>query len=117
MAFINKMDRTGADPDFKVSEQFTREKLGCDAVMMQLPIGSAKTSSRVSIDLLARRKLSISTAPNSARNVRRESDVPPESDAVAKRPKPVSHLLEALAMYSDELMELLVGRGRSTPRS
>ena len=37
LAFINKMDRTGANPD-KVVEQL-RDKLGCDAVLMQLPIG------------------------------------------------------------------------------
>ncbi len=37
LAFINKMDRTGADAD-KVVKQ-VREKLGCDAVLMQLPIG------------------------------------------------------------------------------
>ena len=37
LAFINKMDRTGGNPQ-KVVEQL-RTKLGCDAVLMQLPIG------------------------------------------------------------------------------
>ena len=37
LAFINKMDRTGGDAH-KVVEQL-RDKLGCDAVLMQLPIG------------------------------------------------------------------------------
>src|SRR3972149_5067394 len=37
LAFINKMDRVGADPQ-KVIEQL-RAKLSCDAVLMQLPIG------------------------------------------------------------------------------
>ena len=37
LAFINKMDRTGANSD-QVVEQVT-EKLGCDAVLMQIPIG------------------------------------------------------------------------------
>src|SRR5580658_9137039 len=37
LAFINKMDRTGGNPQ-KVVEQL-RSKLSCDAVLMQLPIG------------------------------------------------------------------------------
>src|SRR6266850_25160 len=37
LAFINKMDRTGANPA-KVIKQL-KEKLGCDAVLMQIPIG------------------------------------------------------------------------------
>src|SRR6186997_356137 len=37
LAFINKMDRTGANPE-KVTKQ-VREKLGADAVLMQIPIG------------------------------------------------------------------------------
>ena len=41
LAFINKMDRTGADP-FSVVEQM-REKLGTDAVLVQLPIGEGET--------------------------------------------------------------------------
>jgi elongation factor G len=42
LAFVNKMDRTGADP-FRVTEQL-REKLGVDAVMVQLPMGPARSS-------------------------------------------------------------------------
>ncbi len=37
LAFINKMDRTGANPQRVVQQ--VREKLDCDAVLMQLPIG------------------------------------------------------------------------------
>src|SRR5512133_1253250 len=37
LAFINKCDRSGADP-FRVKEQL-REKLGHNAVMVQIPIG------------------------------------------------------------------------------
>src|SRR3954447_2648890 len=37
LAFINKMDRTGANP-LRVVQQ-VREKLDCDAILMQLPIG------------------------------------------------------------------------------
>ena len=37
LAFINKMDRTGANPDSVVKQ--VRDKLGADAVAMQIPIG------------------------------------------------------------------------------
>src|SRR5690606_35875875 len=37
LAFINKMDRTGANPESVVKQ--VREKLGADAVLMQIPIG------------------------------------------------------------------------------
>src|SRR5437879_970196 len=37
LAFINKMDRTGANPESVVRQ--LKEKLGCDAVLMQIPIG------------------------------------------------------------------------------
>lgn len=39
VAFINKMDRTGANP-FRVVQQL-REKLGAEAFMMQYPIGES----------------------------------------------------------------------------
>ena len=35
LAFINKMDRTGANPESVVKQ--LKEKLGCDAVLMQIP--------------------------------------------------------------------------------
>src|SRR6187401_1830879 len=41
LAFINKMDRTGADPHRVINQ--VREKLGCDAVLMQLPMGAGET--------------------------------------------------------------------------
>ncbi len=40
LAFINKMDRTGADP-FKVVQQL-KDKLGATAIMMQLPMGAGE---------------------------------------------------------------------------
>ncbi|MBN2293817.1 MAG: elongation factor G [Pirellulales bacterium] len=107
LAFINKMDRTGADP-FKVSEQL-REKLGCDAVMMQLPIGSEDKFEGV-IDLLAEE--AIYFGGDDGQDVRRES-VP--ADLVEETSKARGSLLEALAMYSDELMELLLAE-ENVPR-
>ena len=42
IAFINKMDRTGANP-YRVVEQL-KDKLGAEAFMMQIPIGAEGTS-------------------------------------------------------------------------
>ncbi len=51
LAFINKMDRTGADPK-KVCQQL-RAKLNCDPVLMQWPIGKEADFTGV-IDLVTR---------------------------------------------------------------
>ncbi len=100
LAFINKMDRTGADPRSVVRQ--VREKLGCDAVLMQLPIGSESELQGV-VDLVTREALYFD-GPN-GEHVRREP-IPAHlaEQAVRARQK----MLEALAMYSDELLELLL---------
>ena len=100
LAFINKMDRTGAEPH-KVVEQL-RAKLGCDAVLMQLPIG-AETDFQGVIDLVALEAVYFDGP--SGETVRREP-VPAELADAARHAH--QHLLEALSMYSDELMELLL---------
>src|SRR5208283_1494389 len=54
LAFINKMDRVGANPA-KVVEQL-RTKLACDAVLMQIPIGCEAEFEGV-VDLIAQKAL------------------------------------------------------------
>ncbi len=54
LAFINKMDRTGANPDSVVKQ--LKEKLGCDAVLMQIPIGKEDKFEGV-IDLITMKAL------------------------------------------------------------
>ena len=54
LAFINKMDRTGANPQ-RVVEQ-VREKMKCDAVLMQLPIGAEEDFEGV-LDLVTMKAL------------------------------------------------------------
>ena len=100
LAFINKMDRVGADPQ-KVVEQL-RVKLGCDAVLMQLPIGHEVDFQGV-IDLVTQRAYYFDGA--SGEQVREE----PIPAAMADEAHAARHrLLEALSMYSDELMEILL---------
>ncbi|MFZ5831728.1 MAG: elongation factor G [Planctomycetota bacterium] len=101
LAFINKMDRTGANPHAVVKQ--LREKLGCDAVLLQWPIGREADFEGV-VDLL--RREAVYFDGNNGEKIRREP-IPAamaEEVEVARR-----HLLEALSMYSDELMELLLG--------
>ena len=100
LAFVNKMDRTGADPH-RVTEQL-REKLGLDAILMQLPIGEGEKFEGV-IDLISER--AIYFGGSSGEDVREES-IPNEFESAATSAR--QHMLESLAMYSDELMELLL---------
>ncbi len=100
LALVNKMDRTGADPH-GVTEQL-REKLGCDAVMMQIPIGY-EADFRGVVDLVSQRALYFD-GPNGER-VRTEP-IPAELSAEAHEAR--HHMLESLSMYSDELMKVFL---------
>jgi elongation factor G len=100
LAFINKMDRTGANPG-KVVEQL-RAKLGCDALLMQLPIG-CEADFQGLIDLVTMEAVYFDGA--NGETVRREA-IPAAMAESARHAH--QHLLEALSMYSDELMELLL---------
>lgn len=100
LAFINKMDRAGADYRRVLGQ--LKDKLHCDAVLMQLPIGSGEQFQGV-IDLVAREAVYFD-GPQGA-TVRREA-IPAEFAEEAARAR--QNMLEALSMYSDELMELLL---------
>ncbi len=100
LAFINKMDRVGADPERVVAQ--LREKLGCDAVLMQIPIGRESDFVGV-IDLIRRRALFFDGANGETVRVEAIPATMAEAAASARR-----HLLESLSMYSDELLEMLL---------
>ncbi len=105
IAFVNKLDRIGANP-FKVRDQIA-EKLGHNAVLMQMPIG-LETAFEGLIDLVAMKALYFD-GPDG--EIVRTGDVPPEllTEAAARREK----LLDAAAMFSDELTEAVL-EGRPT---
>ena len=100
LAFINKMDRTGADPE-RVVDQL-RKRLGCEALPIQLPIGSEADFQGV-IDLVAQEAVYF----DGARGERVRREPIPEALA-AKAARTRQEMLEALSMFSDELMELLL---------
>jgi elongation factor G len=100
LAFINKMDRTGADPA-KVTRQL-REKLGCDAVMMQIPIGKEADFEGV-VDLISQKAIYFDGT--NGEKVRTEA-IPA---ALVDEANLARHnMLESLSMYSDEILELLL---------
>lgn len=100
LAFINKMDRTGSDPHRVVKQ--LHEKLDCDAVLMQLPIGKEQDFLGV-VDLITQKAIYFEGADGADL---REDEVPAEmkEEVAAAR----QQMLETLAMYSDELMEMLL---------
>lgn len=100
LAFINKMDRAGADP-FRVVRDL-KEKLGDDALLMQLPLGAGDRFQGV-IDLVTMQALYFDG--EEGEQIRAEPIPEPMADSAREwRLK----MLEGLAMYSDELMERLL---------
>lgn len=100
VAFISKMDRIGAQP-LRVCQEI-RDKLGGEAILMQYPIGSGESFQGV-IDLVSEQALYFDGA--NGEQVRQEV-IPAALQAEAQAAR--AQMLEALAMYSDELMELLL---------
>ena len=100
LAFINKMDRTGADPEDVVQQM--RDKLGAEAVMMQIAIGAGETFEGV-VDLVAMKAY---YNDGSKGETVRVEDIPAElADKAATMRQ---EMLEAISMFSDEMMELLL---------
>ena len=100
LAFVNKMDRTGADP-FRVAQEM-REKLGDDAILMQLPIGAGDKFQGI-IDLVRMKALYFDGKDG---DTVREAPIPKALEDRARDSR--AQMLESLAMYSDELMEHLL---------
>jgi len=100
LAFINKLDRAGSDP-YRVTDQL-REKLSHNAVMMQIPIGSEGDFGGV-IDLLTMK--SVYFEGEKGLNVVYK-EIP---DGYMEKAKDYRQkLLDSVAMFSDELTELIL---------
>jgi elongation factor G len=100
IAFVNKMDRIGADPQRVILEM--RQKLKTNSVALQLPIGSGESFVGV-IDLICMQAVYFEGEWGEI--VRREQ-VPVEmhTAAVAAR----CEMLEAIALVDDALMEFML---------
>ena len=97
IAFVNKCDRSGANP-FKVIDQL-REKLGRNAVAMQIPIGLEAKLEGV-VDLVAMKALYFDGP--SGEDIRVE-DIPENLMAEAEEKREA--LIDAVSMFSETLME------------
>ncbi len=100
LAFINKMDRTGADPQ-RVCDQI-REKLDDDAILLQWPLGAGETFEGI-VDLITMQAIYFDG--DKGEKVRTEAISESQRDEVEAARQ---QMLEALSMYSDSLMELLL---------
>jgi elongation factor G len=100
LAFVNKMDRMGADA-YRVSKMI-KDKLNADSVMMQIPIGAGETFEGV-IDLI---QMKAAFFDGSNGETVRWEEIPADYQAKAKEYRQL--MLESLSMYSDEMMELLL---------
>ncbi len=100
LAFVNKCDRTGANP-LRVKEQL-KEKLGHNPVLLQLPIG-LEDDHRGIIDLVTMKGYLFHG--DNGEEIE-EIEIPDDlkDDANEKR----EELLDAVSMYSDELMEAML---------
>jgi elongation factor G len=97
IAYINKMDRVGAN--FGAGVQTMIDRLGAHPVPIQLPIG-AEADFRGVIDLV--RERAVIYKDDLGQEVE-ETDIPDDHKDVAHEAR--THLIEAIADYDDELME------------
>jgi elongation factor G len=100
IAFVNKMDRIGADPE-QVRQDMT-EKLSLNVVPIQLNIGVAESFQGV-IDLITMQAITF--------NGDKGQDVvrgPIPAEYIDKAAKAREKMLDALSMYNDQMTDLLL---------
>ena len=97
IAYMNKMDRTGAD--FFAAIETMRERLGANPLPIQIPIGSEDGFKGV-VDLIENKALVWEDELGTEFSY---EDVPDDLAELAHEHR--THLIEACADYDDELME------------
>ena len=100
MAFVNKCDRSGADP-IRVSNML-RENLGHNAILMQLPIGLEEHHQGV-VDLIEMKSYIFEGANGETIT---EGEVP--ADLLEEAQTRREAMLDAVSLFSDELMEAML---------
>ncbi|MCB0865053.1 MAG: elongation factor G [Solirubrobacterales bacterium] len=107
IAFINKMDRIGAD--FEMSVRTIRERLGANPIPIQLPIGS-EDNLRGVVDLVQNKALIWKDDLGTEFDV---EDIPAEMEDAAAEAR--GHMIEACADVDDELMEMYLEDAEIAP--
>ena len=108
IAFVNKCDRTGANPA-RVTQQL-RDKLSLNAHLMQLPIGLEGEFQGI-VDLITMKAIYFDGENG---EIMREEAIPAEMAAEAEGMREA--MLEEISMFSDELMETLLEGGEIDPQ-
>lgn len=106
IAFVNKCDRTGADP-YRVTRQL-KEKLNHNAVMLQIPMGLESDMQGI-IDLVSMKAISFDGDYGEQLTVK---EIPPEYMDKAKEKR--EEMLDAISLFSDDLTEAILGEGDIT---
>jgi elongation factor G len=100
IAFVNKMDRIGAD--FENAVQTMIDRLGAHPVPIQLPIG-AEAELKGIIDLVENKAIIYKDDLGKEQEV---TEIPAELQAGAAAAR--EHLLEEVSHYDDELVEMIL---------
>ncbi len=100
IAFVNKCDRTGANP-YKVKDQLV-EKLGHNAVMIQIPIGLEDKHEGI-VDLVTMKAVYFRGPEGDEIEI---TEIPDHLKAEAEEKR--EEMLDAVSMFSDELMEAMM---------
>ena len=108
IAYVNKMDRTGAD--FFRTVEMMGERLGATAVPIQLPIGSAEQFRGI-VDLILMKGQLWDESSQGA--VVHETDIPIEMEEMVHEYR--DQLFAAVAEWDDELFEKYVNGVEFTP--
>lgn len=104
LAFVNKMDRTGANFNRVVMD--IRNKLGATAVPIQIPMGQESEFVGV-IDIVEEKAIFFDGDENGAKM--RVEEIPSEYKEKVKEAR--HYMVECLAEYDDEIMELFLADG------
>ncbi len=104
VAFVNKMDRTGADFERVVGQ--IKERLGANAIAVQLPIGAEENFEGV-VDLIRQKAIYWDDASQGVKF--HETDVPAELADGAQQMR--EELVETAAESSEELMDVYLADG------
>ncbi|MFP4183189.1 MAG: elongation factor G [Halorhodospira sp.] len=107
LAFVNKMDRAGAD--FSRVVQQMRERLGAQAVPIQLPIGAEDQFAGV-VDLIRMTAIYWDRDPEGITYT--ETEIPEELQAEAQAAR--EEMVEAAAEVDEELMDKYLSEGELT---
>ncbi len=101
LAFVNKMDRVGADFSNVITKM--RDRLGANAVPIQLPVGSGELFNGI-IDLIQMKAIFYDEESLGAKWV--ENEIP--RDLIKQSLEAREHLLAALADHDEEILHHVV---------